>query len=489
MSKWLGFDFGTQGVRGIALSESGSVLGRSSHPLTSRREGLRHEQQPEEWWQAFVRISRAVLSEAPKHSVEGLAIDGTSGSILLVNNYGEALTAGLMYDDLRAVEEARQIDQSGCWSHRHRIQASWALPKLLWLLRERRGVAPGVRVAHQVDFINGQLAGCNVPTDSSNALKTGYDLERDSWPREIFLEQGLPEEILPDVVCPGTRIGSVCAGASAMTGIPQGTPIVAGMTDGCAAQIAAGALELGSWNSVLGTTLVLKGVSKEALLDPAGVIYSHRSPDGNWLPGAASSTGAGALTSRFANRDLDVLTRRAAERCQPSKLIAYPLIGRGERFPFVSTDAEGFVLGEPSNEIDLFAAVLEGVSYIERLCFEYFEMLGASTDGELTLTGGAVRNRYWCQLRADVLGRPVCLPEHGEPAFGMAVLAASAGRSISQVARHMVRIREVIDPRPDAIARFHQPYLLLVDELEHRGWLPATVAEYARHKTTFHNAS
>ena len=46
-----------------------------------------------------------------------------------------------------------------------------------------------------------------------------------------------------------------------MTGIPAGTPIIAGMTDGCAAQIGAGALEVGSWNSVLGTTLVLKGVT------------------------------------------------------------------------------------------------------------------------------------------------------------------------------------------------------------------------------------
>jgi len=50
------------------------------------------------------------------------------------------------------------------------------------------------------------------------------------------------------------------------------------MTDGCAAQIAAGALEVGSWNSVLGTTLVLKGVTRELIRDPAGVMYSHRSP-------------------------------------------------------------------------------------------------------------------------------------------------------------------------------------------------------------------
>ena len=40
---------------------------------------------------------------------------------------------------------------------------------------------------------------------------------------------------------------------------------------------------------MLGTTLVLKGVTAGLLRDPAGVIYSHRSPDGNWLPGGASA--------------------------------------------------------------------------------------------------------------------------------------------------------------------------------------------------------
>jgi D-ribulokinase len=54
--------------------------------------------------------------------------------------------------------------------------------------------------------------------------------------------------------------------------------------------------------------------------------------------------------------------------------------------------------------------------------------------------------RYWCQLRADILGRPVHLPENAEAALGMAMLAASVGRRVSDVAKQMVRIREVIDP-------------------------------------------
>jgi hypothetical protein len=48
----------------------------------------------------------------------------------------------------------------------------------------------------------------------------------------------------------------------------------------------------------------------------------------------------------------------------------------------------------------------------------------------------------------------------------------------------MVRIREVIDPRPDHARRFREPYLRLVDELARRGWVTATVAQHAQRRAT-----
>ncbi len=483
-SIWLGFDLGTQSVRAVALSHTGHVLGQGSCPLASWRDGPRHEQDPEEWWRALGCASRAAIVGFPPSLIRGVAVDGTSGTILLVDRSGKALTPGLMYDDMRAIDETRHANEAGAvvWSALgYRMQPSWALPKLLWLLREHRDLISGARLAHQVDFINCRLAGHPVASDSSNALKTGYDLLRETWPYEVLAGLGVPDQILPPVTRSGMQLGTVCRPAGARTGIPAGTPILAGMTDGCAAQIAAGALDVGSWNSVLGTTLVLKGVTTHLMRDPAGIVYSHRSPDGNWLPGGASSTGAAVLAKKFPGRDLDALSAQAAER-EPASVLAYPLVSRGERFPFLAPDAEGFVLGEPSDEIDLYAALLQGVAFIERLCFDYLDMLGAPVGGDLSLTGGAARNRYWCQLRADILGRPVRLPESAQAALGMAVLAASVGRRISEVAKEMVRIREVIDPRHGAMARFREPFLRLVEELARRGWVPASLAEHGRQR-------
>jgi sugar (pentulose or hexulose) kinase len=484
---WLGLDLGTQSARAMAVSPGGEVLAAASRPLSSRRDGRRHEQTPEDWWDALAGACGAALAEAPAESIRGAALCCTSGTILLVDERGNPLTSGVMYDDTRATEEADRVNEAGgdLWAALgySNMQPSWALPKLVWLLREHGEARGDARLAHQPDFITRRLVGHSVPSDSSHALKTGYDLVSEAWPLDVFARLGIREEVLPDVVRAGRALGTVCAEAAEATGIPIGTPLLAGMTDGCAAQIGAGALDSGSWNSVLGTTLVVKGVTRELIHDPAGVVYSHRSPEEGWLPGGASSVGAGALSAHYGGRDLEALNRQAAVR-EPATVIAYPLVSRGERFPFMAPDAEGFVLGRPVDEADHYAALLQGVAYVERLIFDYLDLLGAPIDGRLTFTGGGARSRYWTQLRADVLGRPVRIPRNAEAGLGMAVLAASGagGRPLPEVAAEMVQVDEDIEPRPGDGIRFRQPYARLVDELQARGWLDDAVADHSRRR-------
>lgn len=470
---WLGIDLGTQSVRALLVTADGTALGSGTAPLTGRRDGVRHEQDPGEWWKAVCTASRAAMSQrSARVRLGGLAVCGTSGTVLLTDAQGRPLTPALMYDDGRAVEEAARVG----------MQTSWALPKALWLLD---AYGPG-RVTHQPDVITAQLTGGGpVPTDSSHALKTGYDAEHEVWPPQL----AYLGEVLPEVVRPGSRLGEVCGAAAEATGIPAGTPVIAGMTDGCAAQIASGALRSGAWNSVLGTTLVLKGASASPVRDDAGVVYNHRAPDGSWLPGGASSVGAGALPTGVDPAKMD----DQAAAYEPSGALTYPLASPGERFPFLAPDATAFTLGTPVSAADSWAAVLQGVAFTERLCLDYLHYLGAPIDGPLTFTGGAARSAYWNQLRTDILGRPARVPEQIEPALGMAVLAAYAAygtgteagtgtgaRTLPEVADRMVRIRTLLEPRASRTARFTEPYARLVDELETRGWLPTPLATHTR---------
>jgi sugar (pentulose or hexulose) kinase len=415
-------------------------------------------------------------------------VDATSGTVVLTDVSGRALSPGLMYDDTRAAGYVDRVNEAGeqVWAELGyaRMQPSWALPKLLWLLEEYpAAVREGARLAHQSDVVTRHLVGNEVPTDLSNALKTGAHLIDEKWPSDVLAGLAVPEDVLPGLVRPGTCIGTVCASAAAATRIPQGTPVVAGMTDGCAAQLGAGVIVPGSWNSVLGTTLVLKGVSEQLVRDPLGVVYSHKAPDGHWLPGGASNIGAGVIARDFAGRDLAELDLLAARR-QPARVIAYPLASTGERFPFVAADAQGFTLGASPDDVDRYASILQGVGYIERLCFDYLDLIGADVSGEIRFTGGGSRSRYWSQLRADILGRPVTLPDNAEPALGMAVLAAAhESGEIDVLAADMVHVRETMEPVPASLGRYDEAYLRLVEELESRGWLQPVAAAHARTRT------
>ena len=95
----------------------------------------------------------------------------------------------------------------------------------------------------------------------------------------------IPVDLLPEVRRPTEVVGLVSEEAAAASGLPAGCQVRLGTTDACAAQLAAGAGAPGRFVSVLGSTLVLKGASRELVVDPEGAVYSHRHPDGWWLAG------------------------------------------------------------------------------------------------------------------------------------------------------------------------------------------------------------
>ncbi|HEX3874239.1 MAG TPA: FGGY family carbohydrate kinase [Solirubrobacteraceae bacterium] len=480
---WIGIDVGTQSVRAAVVGADGRLLGAGAAPVRSDRPGPgRHEQDPEDWWIGLGRAVRGALSAAGAAGpgggplVAGLAICGTSGTILLTDEAGRPATPALMYDDARAGEQADRVGVAarGLTGGGH---PSSAVGRLLWLLESGRprgsgGAGGGLRLTHCADLLNRRLVGAPVATDESHALKSGYDPELRAWRLGLLDALGVPRAVLPDVVAPGTLLGGVSREAARHTGLAAGTPVLAGMTDSCAAQIAAGALRPGSWSSVLGTTLAVKGVAPRPIVDPAAGVYSHRHPDGHaWLAGGASNVGAGALTRCFAGRDLRALDAAAAAH-EPAPAVIYPLEeGGGERFPFARSDARPIQLGRLGGEAEHFAALLQGIGFVERLCLGRMRALGAAVDGPLRLTGGGARSDYWCQLRADISGLPVSRPAQPEPAVGMAILASAGGGSVTEAAARMVHSDLELDPRPDRAGRFEDAYRRLCDELTRRGYL------------------
>ena len=465
---FLGIDCGTSAVRAAVLAEDGRLLGQGRQTLTGDvRIGHRHEQDPQDWWPAVVAAVRSALAHAPGigGDVVAVAVAATSGTLLVLDRQGRPVGPALMYDDQRAAAGPSGPTDPAWLAAGNRPQPAWALRRAAWLVA--RGAVPvGGRLVHQGDHLTAKLTAGPLVTDTAQALKTGVDLLGVSWPRETLRRWGVDADLLPDVVLPGTPVGVLDPAAAAELGVPAGILVRAGTTDGCAGQIAGGALEPGRWTTVLGTTLVVKGVSSAPVVDPAGALYNHRHPDGGWLPGGACSAGAGYLAGKFPGVDPSVAELPAF----PVTAVTYPLVGVGERFPFRHPGAHGFSGAQDGTAMAL-ASALQGLALLERLALDTVTALGAEPVGPIRITGGASRDDRLAQLRADVLNRPVQRAQVDEPAVGVAVLAAAAPGTLARTAARMIKSGRRFDPAPGAADRWAGPYQAFRTELQRRGWL------------------
>ncbi len=478
---FVGIDIGTQGVRVAAMLEDGALC--ASHAISFRELDsfrLRQEQDPELWWRSVVACLRQVAAEIRRGGqaveIRALTVCSTSGTVIPVDADHRPIAPAFLYSDPRSAaagaacsEAARRAGVRGYTA----FGSSSALSKFVWFHETFPALAGRVRLwLHAADFIVGRLSGCWGTTDPTNSLKTGYDVENNEWPGYVQASLGIALELLPTVVPTGSVVGTLTREVAEATGWPESAYVTAGVTDSCAAQIASGALRPGDWNTTIGTTLVVKGVTRLPVKDELGRIYNHRHPEGHWMPGGASNTGADWVALDYDSDELPALNEAAA-RLTPTAHLAYPLVREGERFPFISPQARGFEPGGLAKEAS-YTARLEGTAYIERLSYELIGRLSGEPVDHVYTAGGASDSASWLRIRSSVLGVPIRKMKHTTGAAGAAVLAASKTyfSNISEAGNRMLTLEALVEPGSRAERqRYEESYEMFLQELQRRGYL------------------
>jgi sugar (pentulose or hexulose) kinase len=476
---FIGIDVGTQGARVVLLDELGEQLAAENavFPLT---EDFRQEQSPETWWQTcsglMITLTRGVKNTIDLSKIKAIAVTSTSGTIIPLDQYHNPLHAAIMYSDPRSAKEAtwcKEIAVKEVKEGYTAFNASSGLPKMRWFLNEFPALIPDLhKFVHAADFITGRLCGEYNVTDYTNAMKSGYDLHQDRWPDYIQTKIGIDAKWLQKVRPSGEPVAALKAELAAEWGLPADTMVTTGVTDGCASQIASGAMNLGQWNTTIGTTLVIKGVTRNEIKDPTGAIYNHRHPAGYWMPGGASNTGADWVSKLFAGHDLQALGLKAAEHL-PSSSLVWPLFQQGERFPFVAPNAEGFWLWvdiDNADKADRFAACMEGVAFIERYAYEKIMQLTGEKVDKIYSAGGGSDSNTWLTIRSAVTRIPVCKMKNVSGAAGAAILAASKTyyNSLQEAATAMVKPEITIKPDLRLVELYEKKYELFIAELHRR---------------------
>ncbi len=462
----VGIDVGTQGARVVAHAQNGALIAAASEPFGSGWAGS--EQDPEDWWRSAAQGLRSLAEDLAGRPIDGISVTSTSGTVLPLGWDWQPVSLASMYSDRRAGDVASEIGER---FPDMGMNVSWGLPKIVWFERAHPERARQIHAwRHPVDLLIGRLTGEWRTTDQTTALKSGFDPVRNRWPVDMFEALGIDLARMPVVGTTGEIAGRVHDIAAAETGLPPGVPVMLGMTDGCASQVAAGAMRPGTWSSTIGTTLVVKGTTIARLDDPLGRIYNHRHPQGYWMPGAASNTGAGWVSAWFADRDLEDFDRRAAGVI-PTNEPTWPLIGTGERFPFVAPAATGFGYAGP-DEIIRYAAGMEGVAYLERMAFELIEELSGERVAVISAAGGGSAAETWVRIRANVLDRPIRRVRNANAASGAATIAASAiwFDGLIDAVEAMVTVEATVEP-DHLVEAYRERYERFREELVRRGYI------------------
>jgi sugar (pentulose or hexulose) kinase len=412
----LGIDIGTSGVRAVLVDKGGDMLamGQTAMMLPQQSFG-RLWQDPRVWAAAVDDILQGLKSKFEEHQVVALAIDGTSGTILPIDDDGAPIELASMYNDVASEKFLAPVMKVAPEATAARGGSS-PLARAL----EMQGKVGIKRIVHQADWIAGRFSGRFDVSDENNALKTGYDPVARAWPSWIK-ETGLRIELLPQVVAAGERTGSILPAIADRYGLPRDTAIVAGTTDGCAAFLASGAGDPGDGVTSLGTTLTLKLLSDRPVFAPAYGIYSHRIGD-QWLAGGASNSGGAALAVHFDRAAILRLTP-LIDPDHATGLDYYPLPKPGERFPINDPAMPSRVTPKPDDERLFFQGLLEGIAGVEALAYRRLAELGASPLKTLRTVGGGAANEAWTRIREKLLKVKTVTPLSEHAAVGTARLA------------------------------------------------------------------
>lgn len=413
MNIYLGIDFGTSGARAVVINEAEQIQAQFQYPWAKGSIADVKSWQTGLW---------TLLAQIPVHwrqEMKAIAINGTSSTVLLCDRAGNPIDSPLLYNDSRGAEVLEQLSQIAP-PHHTVLSATSSLAKLLWMMQ-----IPNFREAtyffHQADWLSFLLHGQLGISDYHNALKLGYDVEQLKYPKWLENLQ-LPIQ-LPQVVAPGTPIATLSPEIAQEFALPPDCLVCAGTTDSIAAFLASGAKSPGEAVTSLGSTLVLKLLSRNRVEDARYGIYSHRLGD-LWLTGGASNTGGAVLREFFTDAELENLSREI-NSSQVSELDYYPLLKAGDRFPINDPDLPPRLTPRPHHPAEFLHGLLESMARIEARGYELLQQLGADSLNWVYTAGGGAKNSTWTAIRQRYLKVPVIASMNTEAAYGTALLAKS----------------------------------------------------------------
>ncbi|MCS6849125.1 MAG: FGGY family carbohydrate kinase [Anaerolineae bacterium] len=507
----LGVDFGTEGVRAGIFTPDGSPVAFAAEPYPTYypRAGWA-EQNPDEWWTAFVRATRRVVSESnvPAASIAAIGADCTSCTVVVMDEHFRPLRPAIIWMDVRAAEQANRIAASGHPMLKYNgfgnVSAEWMPCKMLWLKENEPHVYARARhVGEFIDWLTYRLTGEWTASINNVSIRWYYDRSEGGWSSSFYQAIGLGDliERFPRrVLDMGQVAGRLRSDVAEALGLPAGIPVAQGGADAFVAMFGLNVVSPGKMAFIVGSSHLMLGQSDRPF-HAKGLFGTYTDAV---LPGQYTVEGGQVSTGSIVRWFRDNCCAAEAEIARQRGVSTYDVLNesasrvpigseglivldyfQGNRTPYVDSLARGVMLGLSLKHTNahIFRAILEGIAYGSEHIFRTFRANGYVVN-EIVAAGGPTKSRLWMQVHADVSGIPITLTRVSDATcLGSAVLAAVAGGlypDITAAAGAMVHVRERIEPDLER----HEAYRFYADRyIETYPRLQDLIHAVVRHQT------
>jgi xylulokinase len=470
----LGIDIGTSSTKAILFDLAGDPLTSASQPyaLLTPEPGW-VEQDPEAVWQALIRVLQDIVTQSSGYRILSMALAAQAGSIIPAGLDGNPVYPMITWLDNRSQEVIRQWRADGTAATIRRL-SGWQpfpglpLPSIGWLKQHRPDVhASAKRFLGPADFLIHRLTGRFATDLSASSEMLLVDIKTGLWSDELCQIGGVNPELQAEIGWAGRKVGEITKEVSSLTGLPTGTPVIAGGNDQPCAGLGMGMTEPGKVMLSTGTAWVIMSVvdavSTESVPEWVN-LYFHAAPErrigGQYIGGFGATVdwwinqtfqAPDAPASQDSGRLYDYLNEAVLASTPGSRGLMF-LSLNGPSQILNAVPGGGFIGMELAHtRADMSRAILEGCAFEVRWALDELGSAGIPVE-ELWLAGGANRSPVWPQILANVSGKPLQVASYADwAALGGAVLAGwgiGAFTTLEEGIAHLQPPLQSLEPDP-----------------------------------------
>lgn len=485
----LSIDNGTQSIRAIVFDKTGREIAKSAVPITpyySKENGWA-EQEPSYFWEYVCKATNELwkVIDFPKSHIKAVSMTTQRATVVCLDNQNKPLRSAISWLDSRKVDTKPKLNL---------IEA--ALLKVLgakkfvdmfhqnaeanWISQNQSDLWKSVKKFILLScYQNFKLTGLFKDSVASTVGYLPFDFRKQEWAdKKSFQWKIMPinQDMLPELVEAGEKIGVVSNKASLETGIPEGTPVIASGSDKACEVLGTGCIDEKMANfsyGSLATVNVSSNKYQEALrFHPAypGVIPGTYNIEmmlqrGFWMISWFKRE-FGDIERQLAktkNTSPETLLNQLLESVPAGSdglmLQPYwsPSNGDGD-------ETRGAIIGfnELHTRAHIYRAMIEGIVYAMRECKEIIEKRTGNKFAKIVISGGGSQSNEIMQISADILGTPVYRSSIFEASSLGAAIASAVGIGIYPnfkiAVSKMVRVGQIFEPNDSNKKLYDQLY-------------------------------